>query len=199
MRFWILCLAMFFSCASQAKNDNFEYFISNNSNNILTPENIKNISWSGIKAGFAASFQIKNLTSNKVTQTIEYRLERTEGNRHYFDVVIDGKEQSYLRIMYENGKQYRSYQGKEYNLSDSYNGCLLTIGTCKFRGFSDKMVTMTTVYKNGLWVSNHLGAGRSSRPTTIETVYDKRGLILYSRSTVKSSSLPIKNETLRLK
>ena len=89
MRFWILCLAMFFSCASQAKNDNFEYFISNNSNNILTPENIKNISWSGIKAGFAASFQIKNLTSNKVTQTIEYRLERTEGNRHYFDVVID--------------------------------------------------------------------------------------------------------------
>jgi len=199
MRLFILCLVLFFSCASQAKSNKFEYFISKNPNNILTPENLTNIPWSDIESGFSASFQIKNLTSKKITQIIEYRLERTENNKYYFDVVIDGKAQSYLRIMYENGKQYRSYQGKEYKLSDPYNDCLLTVGTCKFKGFSDKLVTMNTVYKNGVWISNYSGAGRSSRSTTIETVYDKRGLILYSRSTVKSRSLPIKNETLRLK
>ena len=86
MRFIIICLALIFPLSTQAGGDKFKYFISKNPSNILTQNSSIDNSWDDIEVGFIASFQIKNLKSNKVTQTIEYHLERIDGEKYYFDV-----------------------------------------------------------------------------------------------------------------
>lgn len=184
------------ACASPGNK--VKHIVLENKGNILYPEDIEHIplEWEKISHEFSYEYQLKNIGNNSLDSTSKFDVVNKSNGLYFFNKYIDGKLISRPEIVFKNGIEHHKYKS-QLRPYLPYGGCLHVIGECKFEGLRNKKVIVTTSFKNGVWTSKYNSPGRSYRPTTITSVYDKLGLLIYRRFTAKSLSFPVDNETMR--
>lgn len=170
-----------------------------NKGNILTPSEVDSISWKDVRDGFVYEIAQSLAGSSKPHTILTYKLTKIDGKRFYFDTYQDNELVGEESVMYKNGKLFNSYNGKKFKQFLPFKGCELKLGKCDFTGFRNKKVTMTTSFKDGVWINKYSNPGYTNRSITIKSVYDKLGLLLYKRTIAVSSTLPNDSVTTRLR
>jgi len=162
--------------------------------NTLFLEDVKANKFEAIPSGYIAKYRVTSFGGKEYL--VEDRFTGELDGGYLFKTYIDGKAFSDKAKMLKNGRYLTNSNGKGYVLEDGFDNCdIYFIGECKTK--SSKIRTRS--YSNGVWKYKYRSLGLTW--ITIQTIYDKYGLVLYREnvnSNVASPSKNAKNTTYRI-
>ncbi len=144
---------------------------------ILIPGEVPSDFWADVGEGFQFAYRIHGGLSDPYID--KFVFSHKKENIYFFRRFWDEEERPMIAFI--NGSLHKVTGGSVVKNSDKSN-CLnsIDIGSCEFVVVKTKRV-MDIRFVDGVWERNWISQGLSGK-STIKTVYDKKGLILYKKT-----------------